>query len=313
MFNHDAIAPIIREPDGVVRWECNSAGIFAALGRTTWEPRRPASSIAGLRSIGTVGGCLAPVLAESDILHIEMGGAYGHGDIVVFTWDPELVSEAERADRPEMRGFVREARRGGLFAKLYVRGPGNMEYLVCNDSMFELGRNRITGVVRAVTRAGAAAALSALSACGTNIEDNAVSQTVSNYSATLASYSPPLSGVTQDADVISASITTTGGLVAIDVSTNCLLSYAATYYWGIATVSVARGGTPLTSSNFDLIALGYSASGSPGATITLSTTDAPAVGTYTYSLHFHYAASGASGTPTAKFTSNFIKIREYKK
>jgi hypothetical protein len=145
----------------------------------------------------------------------------------------------------------------------------------------------------------------------TQIGSNAVSQTVSAIDTATHNYSIPTTGSNYDVDVLTASITTQGGTVGIDVTANISTTVSSAQLLLACRVGVSRGGTFLTNAWVDLGQI--STPGTPRQPITVTITDLPAPGSYTYGVHIQAGASG-SGTPTVTANPNStIKLREYKK
>lgn len=149
---------------------------------------------------------------------------------------------------------------------------------------------------------------------------NAVSQIVSATRASASSYSFHTTLV--DVDDLTASITTTGNPVGIDVTFELEVATNG----GIAsiaspmTATVTRAGSAIGTSVINIYdyVVNTQPVGSPasGWTVqqTLTVMDTPAAGTYTYALHLHAAASGGAGSVHNLGTVNpTLKIREYKK
>jgi hypothetical protein len=146
------------------------------------------------------------------------------------------------------------------------------------------------------------------------IRANGVSQMGSNFSATLVQNVTGPSGTVVDTTIITLTVTTTGFPVAVDAMTNGS--------WGtssgpinpaIALLSVYRDGTILPSSQYDGTQYVAGRAQSPNIPVTLSITDSPAAGSHTYELHYQGKSTGVTGTITADFVNNFIKVREIKK
>lgn len=145
---------------------------------------------------------------------------------------------------------------------------------------------------------------------------NAASQIVSNYSATTVSTTVNIISHPVDTVIISASITTTGAPMAIDVGTSIAFTGAHSVNNGLtsAILDVYMDGTSIGSANWDGTTLGNSyTTGSPVLQVTLSATNSPAAGAHTYSLHLHMDGAGSVLSYTAACSNNFIKVREIKR
>jgi hypothetical protein len=77
-------------------------------------------------------------------------------------------------------------------------------------------------------------------------------------------------------------------------------------------VTVSRSGVSLSSSTYDATLYGFDHTPGGGQNVTLSVTDNPPAGTYTYGIHLSTGASGGT-PPQVKFSNSNVKVREYLK
>lgn len=153
------------------------------------------------------------------------------------------------------------------------------------------------------------------------VRDNAISQIVSAVRASTVVNS--FHNTIADYDDLTASITTTGNPVGVDVTMEILVVLSGTTASSCnspMTVTVTRDGSQIGTAQVNVYdyVTNTSPSGSPVVEWTMQGTltvvDAPAAGAHTYAIHVHAAASASSGTVHNIGTTNpAIKVREYKK
>lgn len=152
------------------------------------------------------------------------------------------------------------------------------------------------------------------------IAGNAASQMISSFSSAQRTDQANASTSPIDADLASATITTTGSPIAIDWSVNWGCGANGSNTINALKFSIFRDGSVLSSGQ------GIYTNNTPPMTgnfsnLQLSTmvaTDAPSAGSHTYTLHMTVSGTGTgTGVPistAAMFTTNaFIKVREIKK
>lgn len=149
---------------------------------------------------------------------------------------------------------------------------------------------------------------------------NAVSSMASNYSAALVSTNNNVTqgtGSSTDANVITASVTTIGSPMAIDVGCTVTLTGGGTpgSSFTSGVLDVFMDGASVGSAKWDGTNLAnFGGGGAPPAIqVTLSATNAPSPGAHTYALHAHVAGTGTAWSCTIGCVNNFIKVREIKR
>jgi len=304
-------------------------GFFARVVADGWEPRNPAGAdeVAGLDSfvVGST-GCLVPLLLPGDTIYVDRTASAQPGDIVGF----KLSARGAEAQNSSPIADSREQplwRAGDRWAKLFVRSNHGV------DMLLERFGNAATATllacespeqipvlhpVRNVMRDGKLLFQPPIHS--PQVSANAVSQMISNYGFSTVTVNNNITqgvGSSTDVNVISASITTTGSPVAIDVTSTVTLTGGGVpaSSFTACTLEVWMDGASIGSTKWDGKNLANFGGGStpPAIPVTLSATHTPSAGVHTYSLHAHVAGAGSVWSCTMACDANFIKVREIKK
>jgi hypothetical protein len=285
-----------------------------ALAPPQWEREAPhaARGLVKLRCLGS-GTCLEPILSgDRQVVYYEAGARPIDGDMIVVRWTAAEVTEyRERTGRLSV----------ALGAKLF-KHFGGTDYIVSREGIYPLAKVELVGVIRCVVPVLKAAEISVAQVAvhAGQIQANAASQMLSNYSATAVSTNNNVTqgaGSSTNANVITATITTSGFAMAIDVGCTVTLTGGgvpgSSFTSGI--LDVFMDGASIGSAKWDGTNLANYGGGStpPAIQVTLSATNTPSPGAHTYALHAHVAGSGSAWSCTIACVNNFIKVREIKK
>lgn len=195
-------------------------------------------------------------------------------------------------------------------------GRGTSVVLTRNDTTtryYWVRVKTVGGQVGAVYPTGNGVAGAAGQVATGDIEDDATSQTVVAVVPGTGHTTVPISGVTQNVDMVSVSITTTGGTTGIDCTTNFSLSGTNFSSPTNCLLTVQRDGSDVGTAQFDA-KQAYDAYGLAiwQGQVTLTVLDTPSAGAHTYAFHMIANATGTSLNVATNYGAPTIKVREYK-
>lgn len=311
--------PADRPVDGVTS-SLSAPEVFSELAEqvTAGRYRLPRAAMSFEHLIGpfnAIGYCIDPLVTHGDQIWIDPAMPARDGDVVLVQWHARTLEAIIRRGAKHDEWLTMYGDQPPPLAVKLLKHVGGERFLATRQSVLELGRNKILGVVRRVTRAGRS--LYDDVELAPAIDPNAASQIASAYTGSFFSLSCA-GGATADTDVITLSFTANGFPVAIDIAGQVGGSRGGSpATCTSAIISAYRNGTQVASSSYDATSLVNSASAGGNSLllpVVLSITDSPAAGTYTYTLHLHLTASGAGSTSCAvEFNSAFMKLREIKR
>lgn len=152
------------------------------------------------------------------------------------------------------------------------------------------------------------------------ISNNAVSQIVSAVLSSTGSIG--IISAAANLDIITASITTAGGIVGVDVTATVTVGLEHATLNSPVVAIITRDGSQIGTGQFDMYdwVINTTPTGSPNQVystqLTLTVVDAPSAASHTYALHLNAAQasnSGGSVVGTILLTNAALKVREYKK
>jgi hypothetical protein len=145
------------------------------------------------------------------------------------------------------------------------------------------------------------------------MDPNAAGTIGSNFSAAAVVCGAGV-GNTHDTDVISLTVTTTGAPVEVDGFCNFAASHTNNAVFNQALFSIYMDGTIISSAQYDATQESNRQINSADVLpVTLTVTNAPPLGSHTFTLHAHVSIGGTLGVGQVSCTNNFIKVREIKR
>jgi hypothetical protein len=266
----------------------------------TFEPYQgPTSLVTSVR-----GDCLEPLVVEGrhalQVRPVAPDEALIDGDLYLVAW----ANADEVKVYTDAKGIASTDR--FLIAKFLRYTPFGW-FVQCRDSFAELNGEvvfKVVGVVP-VTEVNLG-----------QLAPNAVTDISTNTSGASVTCSTGAANTLIDTTVISQAVTTTGGLVEVDVGCMVSLAGAAGAIASVANLSVYRDGSPVTNGMKYDPTLGGSVTLSGSSPIvgqvSLTVLDAPPAGVHTYTLHaqFERTTSTVFGMTCS---NNFIKVMEIRK